>query len=49
MTIANLRSLYPHHEFLFFENDKELQKAPFYHSPIKGFKIINDSTIFIDL
>ena len=49
MTINELRKFYPHHEFYFFENEKEVAKAPFIHTKIKGFKVINDTTIFIDL
>lgn len=49
MTINELRKFYPHHEFYFFENEKEVAKAPFIHTKIKGFKVINDNTIFIDL
>lgn len=49
MTINDLRKLYPHHEFYFFENGKELSKAPFIHSKIKGFEIINGNNIFVDL
>lgn len=49
MTIKELRKFYPHHEFFFFENDKEVAKAPFIHTTIKGFKVISDNTIFVDL
>ena len=47
MTIKNLRSFYPHHDFYFFNDDKEVQKQPFYHSPIKGFEIKSKYTIFV--
>ena len=49
MTIANLRSFYPGYEFIFFSEDKELQRAPFYHSVIKGFRIVSEYTIHIEL
>ena len=49
MTICELRKIYPHHEFYFFVNEKEVAKAPFIHDKIKGYKVINDNTIFIDI
>lgn len=49
MTINQLRKFYPHHEFFFFENDKEVRKAPFIHTVIKGFEVINENTIFVNL
>lgn len=49
MTIKNLREFYPFHDFYFFKDGKELEKAPFYHSPIKGFRVVNDDTIFVDV
>lgn len=49
MTICELRKKFPCHDFYYFKDGKELQKAPFYHSPIKGYQIIDDDTIFIDL
>lgn len=49
MTINDLRKFYPHHEFCFFKNEKEVANSPFIHTKIKGFQVINDNTIFIDL
>lgn len=47
MTIKELRKFYPHHEFYFFKNEKEVANSPFFHQEIKGFKVINDNVIFV--
>lgn len=38
MTIAQLRKMYPHSYFAFFENGKETRKVPFYHAPVKSYE-----------
>jgi hypothetical protein len=47
MTICELRKFYPHHEFYFFKDNKEVAKSPFFHQKIQGFKVINDTYIFV--
>ena len=49
MTIRELRKFYPHHEFYFFKNEKEVANSPFYNNQIKGFKVVNDNTVFVYL
>ena len=49
MTIAELRKQFPHSEFFFFENGKQMMKAPFYHARIKSYDIINENKIFIEV
>lgn len=48
MTIRELRKLYPHSDFYFFENGREMRKAPFYHAKIKSFKVVKDA-LFIEM
>lgn len=48
ITICQLRSMFPHHEFCFFKDGKELQKAPFYHAVIKAYEVVKDA-VFIEM
>lgn len=48
MTICELRKQFPHHEFYFFKDGKELNKAPFYHAKIKSYEV-HKNAIFIDM
>ena len=48
MTISELRKIFPHSDFYFFENGKEMRKAPFYHAKIKSYEVKGD-TVFIEM
>ena len=48
MTICELRKQYPHADFYFFENGREMRKAPFYHARIKSYKVVGDA-LFIEM
>lgn len=48
ITICQLRREYPHHDFYFFKDGKELQKAPFFHSLVKSFEVKN-GYVFIEI
>ena len=46
--ICDLRRMFPHHDFYFFEDGKALQKAPFYHAVIKSYKVVRNA-VFIEM
>ena len=49
ITICQVRKMFPHSDFFFFKNGHEMQKAPFYHTTIKSYDVINEYTIFINI
>lgn len=48
ITICQLRKMFPHHEFYFFKNGKEIPKSPFVHDIIKSYKV-KKNAIFIEM
>ncbi len=48
ITVCNLRSMFPHHDFYFFKGGKELQKAPFYHAVIDSYEVVRDA-VYIEM